>query len=285
MNEPNSLIKVTQLPIIEQHLRLIRDQVKERVDQATSLACTPETLAAVKKVRAELNGEFAQYEGQRKAVKEAIMEPYSAFEKIYKECVTTLYAQADADLKGKIEDTESGIKSACEEGLKDYFTELCEAEGVQWLTYERAGIVVDMTAAKQKVPKKLREKITQFVTGVARSVEAISLMDDADEVMAEFKRCLDVVQAVRVVQDRHQRIEQERQAAEARKAVLEMQRAAVKKVEAVAPPKPLTPPVTAPAPSGGDNIFPRFTFTVLNATRSQLIKIREFMKQEGIKYE
>ena len=64
-----------------------------------------------------------------------------------------------------------------------------------------------------------------------------------------------------------------------------MQRAAVKKVEAVAPPKPLTPPVTAPAPSGGDNIFPHFTFTVLNATRSQLIKIREFMKQEGIKYE
>lgn len=285
MNEPNSLIKVTQLPIIEQHLRLIQDQVKERVGQATSLACTPETLAAVKKVRAELNGEFAQYEGQRKAVKEAIMEPYSAFEKIYKECVTTLYAQADADLKGKIEDTESGIKSACEEGLKDYFTELCEAEGVQWLTYERAGIVVDMTAAKQKVPKKLREKITQFVTGTARSVEAISLMDDADEIMAEFKRCLDVVQAVRVVQDRHQRIEQERQAAEARKAVLEMQRAAVKKVEAVAPPKHLAPPVTAPPPSGGDNIFPRFTFTVLNATRSQLIKIREFMKQEGIKYE
>lgn len=279
------LIHVAQIPVIEQRLRSIKSEIERRVSEAKSLACTPDTVISVKKTRSDLHKQFEEFEEQRKAVKALILEPLEAFESVYKECVSDLFKSADADLKAKIDDTESAIKSACEDGLREYFSELATAEHVEWLTYERAGIVVDMTSAKQKTPKKLREQITSFVTGVARGVEAISNMENADEIMVEFRRCLDVAEAIRVVQDRHQRIDTERRASEARKAAIEAQRAAVQKVEEAASPAPvLAPPVVASATAQEDEKVYQCSFTVW-ATKPQLKRLKEFMSKEGIKYE
>lgn len=281
----NELIHVAQIPVIEQRLRSIKPEIERRVSEAKSLACTPDTVISVKKTRSDLHKQFEEFEEQRKAVKALILEPLTAFEDIYKECVSDLFESADADLKTKIDDTESAIKSACEDGLREYFSELATAEHVEWLTYERAGIVVDMTSAKQKTPKKLREQITSFVTGVARGVEAISNMENANEIMVEFRRCLDVAEAIRVVQDRHQRIDTERRTAEARKAAMAAQRAAVQKVEESAPPAPvLAPPVVSPITVQEDEKVYQCSFTV-RATKPQLKRLKEFMNQEGIKYE
>jgi hypothetical protein len=207
----DDLIQVVQLPVIEQRLRSIKSVVESRVKEATSLACTPDNISDIRKARSELSKEFALYDEQRKAVKEQIMRPYESFNMVFKECVTDLYKKADSELKSKIEESEMSIKSQCEDGLRDYFKELCEAEGVQWLSYDRAGIVVDMTSAKQKVPKKLREKITQFVTGVSRSVSLIADMENAEEIMVEFKRTLDATESIAIVQERHRMVEAEKE--------------------------------------------------------------------------
>lgn len=279
------LIRVAQIPVIEQRLRSIKPEIERTVAEAKSLACTPDTVISVKKTRSDLRKQREEFEEQRKAVKALILEPLTAFEDIYKECVSDLFESADADLKTKIDDTESAIKSACEDGLREYFSELCAAEHVEWLTYDRSSIKVDMASAKQKTPKKLREQITSFVTGVARGVEAISSMDNAEEIMVEFRRCLDVAEAIRVVQDRHQRIDTERRTAEARKAAIEAQRAAVQKVEEVAPPAPVfAPPVSAPVTIQEDEKVYQCSFTV-RATKPQLKRLKEFMNQEGIKFE
>lgn len=280
----SELIQVKQLPIIQEQLRSMKAEIEAKVEEAKSLVCSPETLASVKATRADLNKQFSELEEQRKAVKKAVMAPWDSFEETYKECVSGPFKSADADLKDKIAETESGIKSACETGLREYFAELAAAEHVEWLEYPRAGIVVDMASAKAKTPKRLREQISQFVTGVSRGVEAISGMEDAEEIMVEFRRCLDAATAIRIVQERHQRIEAERRAAEARKAALEAQRAAVEKVEAVAPPVAVEPPVAAPVASKEEEKIYKCSFTV-HATKPQLRRLKEFLMQEGIRYE
>ena len=68
-----------------------------------------------------MNREFADAETQRKAIKAAIMEKYDSFESVYRECIADPYKRADADLKAKIDATESEIKSRCEEMLLGYF--------------------------------------------------------------------------------------------------------------------------------------------------------------------
>lgn len=277
----NELIRVIQLPVIEEQLRAMKEQVDQKVADALSLVCTDETLSAVKEVRASLNKDFKVLEEQRKSVKKAVMGPYEAFEKVYKECVSDAFNHADYELKGKIADVENAIKGACEEEMRTYFSELAAAEHVEWLKYEWAGVKVDMASARQKSHAKLREQIAAFVVRVSQDVTTIYGMEDAEEIMAEYRQCLDLGRALGTVQERHQRIEEERRAAEERNAAIEAQQAAVEKVDAVAPPTVLEPPVAAPVEP--EKVY-KCSFTV-RATKTQLRKLKEFMIQEGIRYE
>ena len=272
----NELIKVVQLPVIEEQLRSMKETVDKRVEEALSLVCTEETIQTVKSARAELNKEFQELEEQRKEVKKAVLSPYERFETVYKECVSDAFKRADAALKSKVDATEREIKQRCEDGLREYFAELCAAERVDFVRYEQAGIVVDMASAKQKTPKKLREKLADFVSGIARSMELISDMEDAEEIMVEFKRTLDAPAAISTVQERHRRIEAEKEAQAFREEQRAREAEAVAKVEAAASPT-VEPPIEA------DKVY-RCTFTV-SATKPQLKKLKEFLIQEGIRYE
>lgn len=278
------LIQVVQLPVIEERLRSMKETVEQQTAAAMSLVCTDETLAQVRAVRADLNNTFKDLEEQRKAVKKAVMGPYEAFEKVYKECITVPFKAADDGLKGKITSVEDGIKSSCESKMREYFSELCTAERVEWLEYERLGLKIPLDVARQKSHAKLREQIAGFVVGVSQAVNTISKMENAEEIMAEYRQCLDMGRAIGIVQDRHQRIEAERQAAEARRAAQEAQADAVQKVDAVSPPAVLEPPVAVPAAQETDEKVYRCSFTV-RATKAQLKRLKEFMNQEGIRYE
>ena len=95
----NNLIVLEQLPIIKSHLENLSIEIKEKVDNAVSLVCTPENYKEIKEVRSNLNKEFQELETQRKKVKKAIMEKYDEFEQIYKENVSNLYQEAEIELK------------------------------------------------------------------------------------------------------------------------------------------------------------------------------------------
>ena len=273
------LIRVVSLPVIEEHLRSMKAVVDKQVNDALALVCREDTVLTVKGVRSDLNKQFQALEEQRKAVKKAVLGPYEQFEAVYKECVSEGFKRADAALKGKIDDVESEMKKRCEDSLREYFAELCAAEHVEWLTYDRAGIKVDMASAKAKTPKKLREQLVNFVAEVAKGVNLIADMDDAEEIMVEFKKSLDAAQAITIVKDRHRRMEEEKAFRESRQEIRQRESEAAAKVEAVAPPA-VQAPVEAKAE---DEKIYKCTFTV-RATKPQLRKLKEFLNQEGIEY-
>lgn len=280
------LIQVVQLPIITEQLRSKKEEWDCRVKEAMSLVCTEDTIQAVKKERADLGKEFAWLEAQRKAVKSAIMKPYEDFEAVYKECVSDAYKAADTAMKEKISDVETEQKRRCEEGLRAYFEELREVHHLDWLTYEQAGIKVDMASAKAKTPSKLRKQLAEFVVRVNDGVNLINSMDGAEEIMVEFRRTLDAAQAIGTVRERHRRVEEERAAREVRNAARTAQAEAESKViqawEAY-----LQPPVEVvrEPEKDPDEIIPKLTFTVYNAPRWVLRKIRDFLRKAGIRYE
>lgn len=278
----NALIEVRQLPIIAERLRSVKAEIEDAVKEAESLVCTPETVQAVKGRRAELRKQFDALEEQRKAVKNAVLAPYNEFEAVYKECVSDPMKRGDAALKATIDDYELALKKACEANAREYFKELATVGGVEWLTWDKmarlGNIKISMADAAAKNPQKLRELIRSTVELVSFGARQIATMDDAAEIMAEFKTSLDVAAAIVAVQDRKRRIAEEQAAAEARKAEREAQAAAIAKVDAVAPPEVLTP---AKEP---EKLY-TVTFTIKDVTREQAIRVREYLKSEGIKYE
>ena len=72
MSNTAELIRVVQLPEIEEHLQSIKIAITQKVNDALSLVCTEDTVKSVKAVRADLNKELKEFEEQRKAVKKAV---------------------------------------------------------------------------------------------------------------------------------------------------------------------------------------------------------------------
>lgn len=289
VNAPDveGLVSVTQLPVIVERLRQMKDYVEGVTEEAVAMACTEDTVQTVKQRRADLNRFFKELEDKRKAVKAAVMGPYTAFEAVYKDCICNPFNAADAKLKAKIDEVEGEQKRRCEERMRAWFAEVAQVHGVSWLTFDMTGCKVDLTSAKQKTPQKLMDKLNEICSRVALDVEAISGMEDAVEIMAEYKKTLNMAVSVRVVKERHEAMERERIEAEERKRAQIARLEAEARVEAAAPEVLAPPEVQATGireQAAGDNKVYKCSFTV-RATKGQLRALKNFMKQEGISYE
>lgn len=127
------VIELQQLPIIVERLHSVKADIEQRTADALSLVCTEQTYKSVKDARAQLTKEFKEYEAQRIAVKEKILEPYTEFEKVYRECVTVPFQTADTELKRKITDVTSGIVAQKTDVVQEYYNELVAAAGIDWM--------------------------------------------------------------------------------------------------------------------------------------------------------
>ena len=202
---PESLIVVQQLPIIKEQLHSIKAQAQQSVDEALALACTEESLKVVKERRAELNRDRKDLDARRMAVKKQIMQPFEDFDAVYKECVTDVYGPADEKLKAKIADVEDGLRADKEKKVAAYFSELVKAAGVEWVSYSDVGITVTMTASL----KSLKTKVKDYVDRVSADVGCINGMENAPEIMAEYKQCRNLAVAINSVSQRKDRIARE----------------------------------------------------------------------------
>lgn len=268
------LIVLRQLPVIEDRLREVKENIDKRVSDALSAAFDSGSIDVAKKIRAELNREAKEQDDLRKAIKNKAMEPITQFEQTFKECSADAYKKADAQLKQYIDTGERAIKSRCEDGLREYFVELCAANNIDFLRYEQAGVKVDMASAKAKTPTKLRNQLELFVLGISCDVNMISKMDDAEEIMVEYKSSLSVAKSVAVVQDRHRQIEAEKAVAVQRQEAQIREEQAVQQVHSFAPPV---------AVQRQEETL-RLTFSVTD-TRPRLRLLKQFLDTNGYNYE
>ncbi len=292
----DNIIVIRQLPIIEDQLRELRATVEEKVKEALSLAVTDETVKAVKDVRAALNKEYKALEDRRKQVKLAILEPYDRFEVTYRECIGNLYSDADNKLKEKIDAVENGVKNAKREALQRYYEEYRATLNLTdepISDFEGWNIKVNKTASDTV----LRRAAEAYLTRIRSDLNTIAGMEHAEEILVEYKACRDLSLAISTVNERHRLAEEERKRWEekaARKAeqearekeALEKVEAAVAKAEPAAPPVEVKTPEEPAKPEKDPNEIFKVVgpFVLLNVTRAQVIKFKEFLNQEGIQY-
>lgn len=285
------LIRVAQLPVIEQTLKSLSEEIDGKVEAAMSMVCTEDTVKAVKKVRAELNSQFWDLEAQRKAVKKAIMGPYEEFEKIYSQYISRKFKMADEDLKQKISDTEDGLRAAKEADLRAWTEEYIAASGAGFLRPEDAGIKVNLSSSMTSLKKAAKE----FVDRVAGDCAMIESLEDGAEVMAEYRRNgFNSSAAILTVKERHEAIQRakedaERRAlerAEAEAAAAHTAEAIPRAPETVCAPAEEAPPQEQPSEakkkSPNDILTLRFTVT---DTRARLIVLRDWLDRNGYKYQ
>lgn len=278
----NEIIVVKQLPVIEQQLAQIKQQVAERVETVTSLVVTEDTVKAVKKARTELNAEFKAWEEKRKEVKQAVMSPYEKFEDVYNDCISNSYKTADKLLKQRIDEVENELKAKKAAEVQSYFEEYLASKGIDFVTYAQAGLNVTLSASL----KSLKEQAAAFIDRIVSDLALIETFTDLKaEILVEYKKSLNVSDAITGVKARAKAVQEEqaRQEAEAEKRAAEAQR--VEAIKAAIPEAPAaveapTEQTAAPAPE--QKFCIRFT---VKGTKEQLIALKKFLNEGEYEYE
>ena len=272
MEEKNELIVLEQLPIIKATLENLSVEIKEKVDRANSLVVNEDTVKEVKQVRANLTKEFNELEQQRKQVKSAIMTKYDEFEEIYKENVSNLYKQADLQLKEKIDNVENQLKQEKQEELELFAKEYFDVNGIDDIVcFDDIGLNVTLSASM----KSLKEQIIAFCEKISSDLKLIELEEYKDEILIEYKNNLDFTKSKLDVIARHKQLEELQQRKQEQENIKQEEQKMVEKVEEI---------ITPPKEIINDEDTLTVTFTITD-TKENIIKVREFMKKEGIKYE
>ena len=256
--DDGELMKLTQVPIIIEHLRKIKGEVESRTSTAINLVVTESNYKEIKKVRSAMNKEFAELETKRKDIKKAVMTPYEQFEAVYKECVAVPYKAAEA-----------------------------------------VGCQITMSVTE----KKLKEQCTAFLDRVMDDLQLIATQEHKAEILVEYKRTLNVSQAIRTVKERFEAIAAEKAREEAERA--ERERVAQNTAETTAAYEPFAANVpqeievpegempetpgaeTAPEQQTSEPVY-SLTFTI-RGTKAQLKAaaqyIKDYLNKEGLRYE
>ena len=269
MQAENSLIVVEQLPIITEHLNSVKTQIEKRVNTALSLVCANDTAKEIKNIRAELNKEFKEFETKRKEVKNSILTPYTEFEKVYKDCVSSVYTNADNTLKSRIEEIEVKLKQEKEDELKDFFAEYSLSKNIDFIIFENIGLNITLSASL----KSLKTKVREYIDNIADDMKTISTMSESEVILAEYKyNGYNLAQAIALVNERNARIAEEKANVEKVKQDIATEKEATENVS-----EALGKPIVVE-----DELVLKFK---VYGTKEKLRELKKFLDDGGYRYE
>lgn len=228
-----------------------------------------ETLKDAKTERAEVNKFKDKVGAFRKEITNKFNEPLEKFtttaketEKILKETYDTINSQIKA--------YEEKKKAEKEEEVKNYFNELCQAEEIDFVNYEQANINVTLSASM----KSLKEQAKKFVDKIVDDINLINSTQFVDEIMIEYKKCLNVSRAITEVNNRHAELEKVKQQKEEQKEQKLNDKEMLNRIDNLSAPKVEKP---------SEEVF-EMTFKV-RGTKEQLKAVKEFLVNGGYDYE
>lgn len=286
------IITIKQLPIIEERLQLIKAEIDAKTQHVLALDCNDATVKAIKSLRADLNKDFSDLEEKRKEVKRAVMSPYERFEEVYTECVTNIYKQTDAILKGRIAIVENAIKANKDKEVKAYYDEYAESLGIDFVPYKKSGITVTLSASA----KKLKEQAAAYLDRIADELKLIATQpqDLQPEILVEYKRTVNVAYSIQTVIERKKAIEEEAERARQQAEQQTIYEAAEARVDEAVESygeehqEAVAPPTVAEAQEQPEKLY-RVAFAVYGSFEGvKLVKnflANDFLKNGGKKYE
>ena len=265
------ILSIVNLPQTEQALKEISERCKDRLKLAEQMACTEETKQAAKKLRAELNKEFSEYEAERKERTAEYEKPLKMFKDIYNQYIAEPFRNADIALKVKINDVETAQREEKTLEVKEYADELKQAYALDWLETERIMPNVTLSASVKSLKAAAKERLDK----IKSDIDCIGVIDDSGEMFAEYMDCLDIAMAKIAVEKRKKAVEEAEKAKAAYTQNEEVNRQAEEKVDMHAPPvieeeKPEEKKYT-------------MTFTV-SGTIEQLKTLKSFMIENNIEF-
>lgn len=222
-----NLITIEQLPIIVyEKIENVGQEIEKRITslELDKQLVTEDTKKAVKDTRAMLNKEFENFETQRKQIKEKIQKPYIEFENAYNKFIKVHYESAEQTLKTKINEFDKQIIADKEARIREYFTELCQSNKIDFLPFSKIGLKINISTSD----KSLKDRVNEVIEKIKNDLSLVNSISENDEfkaeILTEYKQTFDISTSIHNAQYRKQQREAELQRLEAQKARAEQAR-------------------------------------------------------------
>ena len=268
----NEIMKIEQMPIVFEQLEKIGALIEKSTKDLDKLECTEENKQEVKKRRTEINNTLKVLEDRRKEIKNSLLEPYNVFnEKYENECKTKLETASNL-LKDKIDTLENQQLAEKESELREFAEQHIISNNIQdIIKYEDIGLNITLSASI----KSLKEQILYKINKVVSDMKLIEMEQFRDEIFVEYlKNNFDFVESKIIVNERHRQLEELKKQQENIQEKEQEEEKIVEKVEEIVAPKEII--------EDTEVITVQFTIT---DTKTKIIKLREYLKENEIHYE
>ena len=273
----NEIIRVETLPVIFQQLAVVGAFVDEELEKFKDIDCTEENKQEVKKVRTSINNTLKVFEDKRKEIKAQVLEAYNQFNDKYEQEVKTKLENASNDLKMKIDYIEAQQLAEKDVELGNFIEEHIKANHLENILKDVAEVVrlANLKVNLSSSIKSLKEGALAFIQRVANEVKLIELEETPSNLLYEYQQNgFDLTKAKLTLIERQRQIEELAKQREQVQEVQKVEEKIVVQVEEIVAPKEIVE----------EQQLLTVTFTITD-TKENIIKVREFMKEMGIKYE
>lgn len=278
INKPNFNLEVVAnidgVANIQSNMEQIKEQAIMIKNWYDSLVITEDMLKDIKSEKSQINKAKDTVATYRKDIVKEFKKPIEQFELLAKETESILKEAYDT-CNEAVKRYEDETKAKKTEEVKAYFDEYAKSLNIDFVEYERLGINVTLTASM----KSLKEAVKVCLDKIASEIDLINIQKEEliPDMLVEYKKTLNVANAIKNVTDRHKAIEEEKARQEALKALK------AEEEKTIAKAKEVIEEVTAPVEVKEVKTY-RSTFTVYG-TVGQLRALKEFLEKEGIKYD
>lgn len=261
---------ITALGSIETNIALIKDR-------ALSIKSFYENLVIAEDDVKDMKAEMAALNKTKDVVKKYRIDIVKEFNKPLDEFVANaketekLLSEAYDSLKSQVKVFEDARLEERKNEVIDYFNEYAKSLDIEFVSFENSGLTVGLSGSM----KSYKEACKNFLDRIDSDLKLIYSQDEEsiNEILVEYKKSLNVGNAIITVKERKRALELEKERQEALNALKAKEEEVIKKVEEVTAPKEAVEPKKYTA---------RFKVTT---TLDQLKDLKKYMDLKGINYE
>lgn len=210
------------------NIKFIEDETKLNFEDKEQMTLIENKKKEAREEKAKINNFKKVINDKSKVVLEKYNEPINKFLELKKETIDILTKTYDT-INSQVEIVDTQLLDEKRKRLKNYFNELAEKETIDFTTYEAMKQNVTLSASI----KSLKKEINNFINKIKDELKLIETQEHKVEILVEYKKSLNVANAITNVNERFKEIELVKSREEARKLKLEQEEEQIKKVEEI----------------------------------------------------
>lgn len=210
--------EIKSIGAVEDNISKVKDYAINLQKYYENVVFTEETKKDAEIEKAEINKFKDKVKSFRKQITEEYNKPIKVFEETAKETEKILeetYAAINSQVK-HFDDVElQKIKETCEK----YFNEYAASKKIDFVTFENMNvkIIKGLVTSTGALTKKTQDAISEFINQREKDLDLIRPLENADEILVEYKKTLKCADSIALVMDRHKQLEEMQQQKEEEK--------------------------------------------------------------------